>query len=550
MIKIKNLSQIKKHRVIEEYKDLCGVYSLDDHKKAIQAINKAKGNLLLVNPFFGYLLTKQKITEASKWLPTAAVDGKHLFFNVGFILKLNVFQIQFLICHELLHLIYNHIARTYYPNGLPRNNDLFNIANDYIVNADSFKCVSRDGYSFDLPPGVYIDKRFNNMVSEDIYTILLKEIIDKIKEQEQEQKSKENQDDDSSNSSSSSNSSNFDNELFDEELFNDGLFDDEMFDSNNKNPAPSNSNSKESDSSKNQDKEKNKQDEKSLSDKISDMIEELYGDNGFDVHLDLESGTGKFDNDKVSVDENGNLSLNEQPTYSDLDISMNLDKFKGDIFIAKDFIDSSNLTIGNMPIGVLRAIKELTEPSLNWRRFVRKAITSLKTKKLSWAKPNRRSFDSNIIMPSKIKKPSYKIHISVDSSGSVDDNMLADFLSEIVGGCKQLGHVEVTIWSFDGSIHNVKKYNDRNMKDLKDYKVFGNGGTSFLINWDYMIENKIKPDLFMMFTDGGYCDAPGIAGYCQTLYIIPEHLASNVDIEKKYGKIIPYKKDRKTKNKV
>ena len=94
----------------------------------------ARVKMLLNHPFFGNLATRMKLVESSDWCPTAATNGRDFFYNTEFVEKLTVNELQFLIGHELLHAIYDHIDRI---SG--RDPRLSNIAQDYCVNADLIK---------------------------------------------------------------------------------------------------------------------------------------------------------------------------------------------------------------------------------------------------------------------------------------------------------------------------------------------------------------------------------------------------------------------------
>ena len=41
----------------------------------------ARVGLLLRHPFFGNMATRLKVQHCNDWCPTAATDGKHLFYN-------------------------------------------------------------------------------------------------------------------------------------------------------------------------------------------------------------------------------------------------------------------------------------------------------------------------------------------------------------------------------------------------------------------------------------------------------------------------------------
>ena len=89
----------------------------------------ARIGLLLRHPFFGNMATRLRIKSADDWLPTAAVDGRNLFFNTQFFNAMSNQEIEFVIAHEILHCVFDHLTRRE-----DRDPQIFNIAADYIVN--------------------------------------------------------------------------------------------------------------------------------------------------------------------------------------------------------------------------------------------------------------------------------------------------------------------------------------------------------------------------------------------------------------------------------
>ena len=98
-------------------------------KEVVDRIITARIGLLLRHPFFGNMATRLRIQAADDWLPTAAVDGRNLFFNTQFFNAMNNKEIEFVIAHEILHCVFDHLSRRE-----DRNPILHNIASDYIVN--------------------------------------------------------------------------------------------------------------------------------------------------------------------------------------------------------------------------------------------------------------------------------------------------------------------------------------------------------------------------------------------------------------------------------
>jgi predicted metal-dependent peptidase len=140
----------------------------------------ARVGLLLRASFFGNLATRLKLVNADEWCATAATDGRHFYYNSRFIELLKPKEIEFLFGHEVLHCVYDHFGR----RG-DRDPMLFNVANDYCVNADLKK--HRVGEFITSVPCLY-DSKFENKSSEEIYDILyenaekinLSDLIDKL----------------------------------------------------------------------------------------------------------------------------------------------------------------------------------------------------------------------------------------------------------------------------------------------------------------------------------------------------------------------------------
>ena len=89
----------------------------------------ARVGLLLRHPFFGNMATRLKIQAADDWCPTAATDGRNLYYNTQFFNAMGNKEIEFVIAHEILHCVYDHFSRREH-----RDPRLYNIAADYIVN--------------------------------------------------------------------------------------------------------------------------------------------------------------------------------------------------------------------------------------------------------------------------------------------------------------------------------------------------------------------------------------------------------------------------------
>jgi predicted metal-dependent peptidase len=94
-------------------------------------ITQARIKLLFGQPFFGNLTMSLKLIDATDfgWCPTAAVDGRNIYYNRDFFNDLDVDEIQFVLCHEILHVAFDHFGRRSH-----RDPEWWNMANDFVIN--------------------------------------------------------------------------------------------------------------------------------------------------------------------------------------------------------------------------------------------------------------------------------------------------------------------------------------------------------------------------------------------------------------------------------
>jgi predicted metal-dependent peptidase len=148
----------------DKFKDLLGPMDPVVDREVREKLITARVGLLLRASFFGNLATRLTLTNADEWCPTAATDGRRFYYNTKFINMLKPKEVEFLFGHEVLHCVYDHFGR----RG-DRDPQLFNIANDYCVNADLKK--HRVGEFITSVPCLY-DAKYQDMSSEEIYDIL------------------------------------------------------------------------------------------------------------------------------------------------------------------------------------------------------------------------------------------------------------------------------------------------------------------------------------------------------------------------------------------
>jgi predicted metal-dependent peptidase len=152
----------------KKFENLVGPTDPNIDAQARERLITARIGLLLKHSFFGNLATRLTLTNADEWLTTAATDGRRFYYNSRFVMMLKQKEVEFLVGHEVLHVVYDHLGRR-----IDRDPEIWNIANDYAVNSDLKK--HKVGEMITTVPCLY-EKKYENWASEDIYEDLMKNV--------------------------------------------------------------------------------------------------------------------------------------------------------------------------------------------------------------------------------------------------------------------------------------------------------------------------------------------------------------------------------------
>ncbi len=79
-------------------------------KRLNKLIREARGRIMEKWPFFGILLMYPKFA-ASTEIKKISTDGECIWFSPDYLEKLYVDEIDYILCHEIMHIICGHISR-------------------------------------------------------------------------------------------------------------------------------------------------------------------------------------------------------------------------------------------------------------------------------------------------------------------------------------------------------------------------------------------------------------------------------------------------------
>lgn len=151
---------------------------------------------------------------------------------------------------------------------------------------------------------------------------------------------------------------------------------------------------------------------------------------------------------------------------------------------------------GTIPGEVDRLIDELINPVLDWTQLLARFMDSNAKNDYTWTRPNKRFFP-NHYMPSMYSESIDHVTVTVDTSGSVTDDMLSEILTEIKSVYDTYQPNNMTIIDCDSSIHHIHHVDDST--DIMSLKFTGGGGTSFIPPLDYCKEHGTN--VLLYFTD-------------------------------------------------
>jgi len=127
-----------------------------------EKVSKAKARLLLNQPFYGTLLLSTDLSEDDK-IPSACTNGVSIRYNPKWFDTLTPEQVQGVLQHEILHIVFLHCDR------LKRKDaKLWNVATDYAINL-------LINYNL-LPKEVLRDSQWEGKAAEEIYDKLPKDV--------------------------------------------------------------------------------------------------------------------------------------------------------------------------------------------------------------------------------------------------------------------------------------------------------------------------------------------------------------------------------------
>jgi len=172
---------------------------------------------------------------------------------------------------------------------------------------------------------------------------------------------------------------------------------------------------------------------------------------------------------------------------------------------------------GKLPQGMDRHIDTLLNEKINWKSILYKYITRELPYDYTYNRPSKKSRATGIYLPSVLRE-SIDIVVSIDTSGSISQTELSEFLGEIIGIAKSFNNIAMKLIVCDSDIKEVYDIRNGSIATIQNLKIKGGGGTSHKPIYDYISENLPNTKFVINFTDG-YTDFPDYES-TRTIWVI------------------------------
>lgn len=472
-------------------------------------INSIKRKLLVKYPSFGSIIANTNFQEELT-IETAGTDGEYIYYNPTFINGLTEEQKTFLFAHEVCHIAFDHIFRS---EG--KDSELWNIATDSVINA----YLQKDGLPL-IKGGIDIPDAINHD-AEEMYKELLAKKQQNKNSHEQNSKGQEgkqsggssssNNQEDNKQSNSQQTSSNLDNEQQNsnsnenndtdnkKQQTNDVGHDTHSLwgkaierkkeqenrkDQESKNPKKLSNNRNQEEPQK---KEENKKSKNSLLDKLFNRNKKQQS----------ESKEKKQEQEPQKKQENKEQKRKEEQIKKIAELGEKK-VFKQNRIERKKQLEELRKTLVEQSHGIGTDTNEkrrevsnigVATSLIDWRRLLKEAVKI----DVDWSYKNA-SIEDGVVTPYLEEIPQPETEILLDTSGSIDETLLRNFLRE----CKNILQTsKVKVGCFDTKFYGFNEI--KNINDIDNIELKGGGGTNFdtAVNaFSRRVENKI------IFTDG------------------------------------------------
>ena len=153
---------------------------------------------------------------------------------------------------------------------------------------------------------------------------------------------------------------------------------------------------------------------------------------------------------------------------------------------------------GAMPLGLERLGKKVKPADVDWKFELYNAVNRHMRNNYAFMPPNKKHIHRGIALPS-LTSDTLSLCVAIDTSGSIDDQLLGAFMEEFKTIMQNFPSVKIELIIADAKVHAHHTFQGG---ERMDFALKGGGGTDYRPTFDYVEANLPMTTMLLYFTDG------------------------------------------------
>jgi predicted metal-dependent peptidase len=154
---------------------------------------------------------------------------------------------------------------------------------------------------------------------------------------------------------------------------------------------------------------------------------------------------------------------------------------------------------GKLSGSMARMVDHLLQPQLPWRMLLARYMTAVSRDDYSFTRPSNRR-EGEAILPS-LRSTQAELTVALDTSGSIGDGEMQEFISEI-NAIKGQVRARLSLIACDATVAEESPWTFEPWEEVNlPQNLQGGGGTDFRPVFEFIDHQDRQPDLMIYFTD-------------------------------------------------
>ena len=172
---------------------------------------------------------------------------------------------------------------------------------------------------------------------------------------------------------------------------------------------------------------------------------------------------------------------------------------------------------GDLPKGIERFVERKTQAKIAWRDELYRYINAHAKSDYRMFPPSKKHLYRGVALPS-IYGEELKIVVAIDTSASIDDELLESFLTELYEIMQVFTHYVIELIECDATIQNIQRLTPQ---EPLEPSLKGGGGTNFTPVFDHVMQMNEDFKFLIYFTDGKG-SFPNYEPNIDVLWVVPK----------------------------